>query len=198
MSNKKASFRFNFPKTKLIYISVMKPDTEYNAEGTYQLSLVYPKDEAEAIKAKIEKLDSSFAGLCNYRENDDGTCSFKVKQNRFVRWIDRKTNERQEQIMQPTVLNADNTPYEGSEPWGGTIGEVGAVIETQAGANRRGTILAMRLRGVRIHELVTGGAGAGDGDPLFGGPVANARAETEDLDLPFDVETPDNDDDAPI
>ncbi|AUX83663.1 hypothetical protein FDJ32_gp34 [Pseudomonas phage NV1] len=197
--SKKASFRFTFPKTKLIFISVVKPDTEYNAEGTYQVSLVYSKDEAEALKAKIEKLDPSFAGLCNYRENDDGTAQFKVKQNRFVRWVDKKTNERQEQIMTPTILNADNTPYEGSEPWGGTIGEVGVVVETQAGANRRGTILALRLRGLRIHELVTGGAGAGDGDPMFGGPVANAKADEDDLDLPFDVADADvNDDDAPI
>lgn len=196
--SKKASVRFTFPKTKCIFISVVKPDTEYDAEGVYQMSLVYEKTEAESLKARIEKLDPTFAGLCNYRENDDGTCSFKVKQKRFVRWVDKKTNERQEIIMSPTLLNADNTPYEGTEPWGGTIAEAAVVVETQAGANRRGTILALRLRGMRIHELVTGGAGAGDGDPMFGGPVANARAEAEELDLPFDTETDADGDDAPI
>lgn len=195
--SKKASVRFTFPTTKIIYVSVVKPDTEYDAEGVYQLSLVYSREEAEAIKARIEKLDPTFAGLCNFREHDDGTCSFKVKQKRFVRWVDKKTQERQQIEMKPTLLNADNTPYEGTEPWGGTIADVAVVVETQAGANRRGTILALRLRGVRIQELVTGGAGAGDGDPLFGAPVANERADEPELDLPFDTEG-DDDDNAPI
>ena len=196
MSSKKASVRFNFPATKAIFINVIKPDTEYDAEGCYQISLVYDLKQAQKLKAQIENLDPSFAGLCNYRENDDGTASFKIKQKRFVRWVDRKSGERQEIEMKPVVINADNTAYTGSEPWGGSIVEVGVVAETQAGANRKGIILALRLRGVRIHELVVGSA-AGDGDPLFGGPVNTVMEEANDD--PFTVEEDDmEDDNAPI
>lgn len=195
--SKKASFRFNFPVAKNIYISVVKPDTEYDEEGIYQTNLVYDKKTADALKAKIEALDPSFAGLCNYREHDDGSCSFKVKQKRFIRWVDKKTGDRMEQEMKPVILNKDNTKYEGTEPWGGTVAEVGCVVETQPGAKRKGIILALRLRGMRIHELVTGGAG-GDADPLFGGPVGEEAEEAAALDLPFDMDNSEEDDDAPI
>lgn len=197
MSAKKASFRFNFPATKNIFISAVKPDTEYDHEGSYQTTLVYDKDTMEGLKAKIEGLDPSFKGLFNFRENDDGSCSIKVKQKRFIRWTDRKTNERMEQEAKPVLLNADNTPYEGDEPWGGTIAEVGVVVETQAGANRRGTILALRFKGMRIHELVKGDSSGGD--PLFGAPVAKGAPQEDDKeDLPFDMDDLGNDDDAPI
>lgn len=200
---KKASVRFTFPLTKVIYLSVVKPDTEYNSEGTYQVSLVYPLKTAQALKAQIENLSPEFAGLVNFRENDDGTASFKVKQNRVLRWVDKKTGEKHENIMTPTILNKDNTPYDAEangEPWGGTTAEVAAVIETQAGARGKGTILAMRLRGVRIHDLVKGG---GSGDPMFGAPVDSPfDSPDESEDLPFDGGVPvadsEDDDDAPI
>lgn len=196
--SKKASVRFNFPATKNVFLSVLKPDDAFGNE-VYQTTLIYDKDTAEKLRQQIEGLDASFKGLCKYKERDDGTCEFKVKQNRFIRWIDR-ANERQEIEMKPKVLNLDNTEYTGTEPWGGTIAEVGAVVETQAGAQKRGTILALRLRGIRIHELVTGGAGEGDGDPMFGGAVAASpkgeSSEVQTDDLPFDVEP--EDDDCPI
>lgn len=196
MSSKKASVRFNFPATKAIFINVIKPDTEYDAEGCYQISLVYDLQQAKKLKAQIEALDPSFDSLCKFRENEDGTATFKVKQKRFVRWVDRKTGDRQEIEMKPVVINADNTAYTGSEPWGGSVVEVGAVVETQAGANRKGIILALRLRGVRIHELVEGSA-AGTDDPLFGGPVNTVMEETNDD--PFTAYEDDVDDEnAPI
>lgn len=197
--SKKASYKFSFPATKNIFLSVTKPDDTFG-DAVYQTTLVYDKEQAEILKAKIEALDPRFKGLVNYKENDDGTCQFKLKQKQMVRWRDRVTGQAQEQEMKVTILNKDNTPYEGTEPWGGTIAEAGVVIETQAGAQKKGTILALRLRGIRIHELVTGGAGAGDGDPLFGGAVAATPLKDNspdvDDDLPFDLE--DNDDDAPI
>lgn len=197
--SKKVSVKFTFPVTKNIFLSVTKPDDTFGAD-VYQTTLVYDKDVMEQLKAKIEGLDPSFKGLFKYKENDDGTAQVKLKQNKFIRWKDRVTGQMNEQEMKVTILNKDNTLYEGTEPWGGTIAEAGVVVETQAGAQKKGIILALRLRGLRIHELVTGGAGAGDGDPLFGGATATApRPEQdvfEDEDLPFDVD--ENDDDAPI
>ena len=102
--------------------------------------------------------------------------------------------------MAPTLLNKDNTPYDAEangEPWGGTTAEVAVVVETQAGARGKGTILALRLRGIRIHELVKGG---GDGDPMFGAPVGGAFADEEEDDLPFEGgnRVAEDDEDAPI
>ncbi len=196
MSNK-VSVRFNFPVTKASYIYIVTPDTEYDEGGVYQLTLTYTKDEAEKIKADIEKRDPRLKGLIEFNERDDGSCTFKVKQKRFLRWVD-KAGEPQTAEMKPTILNADNTKFEGTQnPWGGTVVEVGALVETQKGARGKGIIAALRLRGVRIHELVQGGAAEGDDDPLFGGAVKATPVEKEAFDdLPFDVE--DNDDDMPI
>lgn len=195
---KKASVRFNFPATKNIFLSVTKPDDTFGPE-VFQTTLVYDKDTMEDLKRRVEALDPSFRGLFKYKENDDGTCQVKLKQNKYIRWNDK--NGPQEVVMNVAVLNADNTKYEGPEPWGGTIAEAGVVVETQPGAQRRGTILALRLRGIRIHELRTG-ASEGDGDPLFGGAVNDAprddgvvgEADIEEFDAPFDLD----DDNAPI
>lgn len=193
--SKKVSVRFNFPATKIVFPYIVTPDTEYDEGGIYQVTLVYDKETAEDLKKKIEKLDPRLQGLIEYQERDDGTCNFKVKQKRFLSWM--KDGIQQTTEMTPTVLNADNSKYEGQNPWGGTIAEVGCLIETQKGARGKGTIAAYRLKGVRIHELVSGGAGEGDGDPLFGGPVANQKVEKDTFDdLPFDVDG--DDDDAPI
>lgn len=194
MSNK-VSARFTFPKTKASFIYIVQPDTEYDDNGVYQMTLNYDKETADALKAKIEKLDPRLKGLIEYHERDDGTCSFRVKQKRVISWTD-KTGERQEAIMTPTVLNADNTKFEGTQnPWGGTVVETAVLVETQKGARGKGIIAALRLRGVRIHELVQGGAEGGDGDPLFGGAVANERVEPEDdFNPPFDMD----DEDSPI
>ena len=191
MSTKKASARFTFPATRNIYLSVMQPDDTFG-DLVYQTTLVYDKAKGDEIVEQIEALDPRFKGLVSYKELDDGTVTFKVKQKKFLSWID-KNGDRQTQEMIPTILNKDNSKYEGSEPWGGTIAEVGAQVETQKGARGKGTIVALRLRGLRIHELVTGGAQEGDGDPLFGTPVANAKVEAEEDDIPFDF---DKDDEA--
>ena len=192
----KVSVRFSFPKTKCSFIYIVQPDTEYDDNGVYQMTLNYDKETADALKAKIEKLDPRLKGLIDYHERDDGSCSFRVKQKRIISWTG-KDGTRQEAEMKPTVLNADNTPFDGTQnPWGGTVAEVGVLVETQKGARGKGTIAALRLRGVRIHELVAGGAEGGDGDPLFGGAVANPRVEAEDDEFnpPFDMD----DDDSPI
>jgi hypothetical protein len=188
MSTKKVSVRFNFPATKNIYLSVLEPDDTFG-DQVFQTTLVYDKDKGDELVEQIEKLDPRLKGLVSYKEMDDGQVSFKVKQKKFVTWID-KNGERQTQEMSPRVLNLDNTDYEGKEPWGGTIAEVGCLIETQKGARGKGIIAALRLRGIRIHELVTGGAQEGDGDPLFGAPVARPRVEEETADeIPFEFDT---------
>ena len=194
MSNK-VSQRFSFPATKCSFIYIVQPDTEFDEAGVYQMTLNYDKDTAEKLKASIEKLDPRLKGLIDYHERDDGTCSFRVKQKRIISWIG-KDGARQEAEMKPVILNKDNTPFEGTQnPWGGTVAEVGVLVETQKGARGKGTIAALRLRGVRIHELVTGGAEGGDGDPLFGGAVsAQAKEIFDEEDLPFDTD----DEDCPI
>lgn len=195
----KVSARFSFPKTNCSYIYIVQPDTEFDESGVYQMTLNYDKETADKLKTDIEKLDPRLKGLIEYHERDDGTCSFRVKQKRVISWMDKKTGERKEAIMTPTILDAQSNPLKlDKNPWGGTIAEAGVLVETQKGARGKGIIAALRLRGVRIHELVSGGAEAGDGDPLFGGGVANAAKEIFDEDdIPFDTDDG-MDDEAPI
>ena len=185
----KPSVQFNFPATKVIFINAVTPDTEYNPEGTYQVTLVYPLKQAESIKAQLEKLHPDFVGKINFREGPDDTGQFKVAQKKFIRWM--KAGEQQEQEFKPMLLNRDNTPYDdkaNGEPWGGTIAEVAATIETQAGARGKGVIVAMRFRGMRIHELVKGNQGGAAG--LFGAPLEMPEDEEPTNDnLPWEENT---------
>lgn len=197
----KASVQFNFPATKNIFISAVTPDTEYNPDGTYHTTLVYPLKQAQAIQKQLEALHSDFAGKITLKEGPDGTGQFKVAQKKVIRWV--VAGDQKEQVFKPLMINADNTKYDeeaNGEPWGGTIAEVAATIETQAGARGKGVIVAMRFRGMRIHELVKGNQGGAEG--LFGAPLVVEHEETGDDTLPWEdtnaVAVDDEDDNCPI
>ncbi|AAL85540.1 ORF.31 [Pseudomonas phage PaP3] len=185
--SKKVSQRFTFPVAKLIFPYIVTPDTEYGE--VYQVTICIPtKEQADELVAKMESKDARLKGTIKYTERD-GEFLFKVKQKKHVDWM--QDGERKSAVMKPIVLTSDNKPYDGPNPWGGSTGEVGILIETQKGARGKGTITALRLRGVRLHEIVSGGDG--EDDPLFGGGF------TEEEDKPEDVFGEDFDDeDAPI
>jgi hypothetical protein len=170
------------PVLRLDYIRVVTPDTKYGAP-TYQLSVTA---DASYV-AELEALHPSFKGLIPFKEKDDGSVTLKVKQRRYITWFDDKGN-KQEKESAPVLLNHDNTPYTGVDPWGGTTGEVAMFLEPTSGPS--GDSIALRLKGVRFHDIVLGGGG-GDGDPLFGpatptnGGAVDDTEDGDDDDIPF-------------
>lgn len=183
MANKKPRIPYQTPVARLDYNHLVTPDTKFGPP-VFQTNAVFDATEGKRILAEMEGLHPSFKGLIPYTVKDDGSYSFKIKQRKYIQWFD-KDGKKQEKELSPTLLNSDNTPYTGAEPWGGTTGEVALYLEPTKGP--KGESIALRLKGVRFHDVVLGGAG--DGDPLFGPSestgVSNSEPDAFDDDIPF-------------
>lgn len=183
MANKKPRIPYQTPVARLDYNHLVTPDTKFGAP-TFSTTVVLDATEGKQMLEAMEKLNPTFKGLIPYTVKDDGSYAFKIKQRKYIQWFDKQGN-KQEKELTPTLLNSDNTTYTGAEPWGGTTGEVAFYLEPTKGP--KGESIALRLKGVRFHDVVLGGAGSGD--PLFG-PSESKGVNTE--------EAPDFDDDIPF
>lgn len=186
--SKKISVRFQFPVTELNFIHAVKPDLKYGP--TYQVTPTYDVETGKKIIKQLESLNPAFVGLIPSKETDQAI-TFKSKQKRYINWYD-KEGKKQERESIPVLLNADNSPFTGTEnPWGGTTGEVAVTVDLTKDQTGTPTV-ALRLVGIRFHEVKVGSGG--NDDPLFGG---SGKAADED-----DVEpaiVPDSfDDDIPF
>lgn len=173
MSKSRNSYRYTTSAGELSYNHFTQPDTKYGAP-TWQTTITFPEAEGRAEIAKMEALDPRFRGMIRSKVVD-GKIQLKVKQKRFVTWYSQGAQQSKEFI--PVVVNADNTKYEGDEPWSGSIGEVGLTVDMSKDNNGK-PIVQLRLRGVRLHEVKVGGGG--NDDPLFGGGAVAASAPTQD------------------
>ena len=176
------------PLGQLKWINLVKPDDHYDADNPkYQASLVLDVTEGRAFIQKIEGVFPQFKGKVPSKRDDQDNFIFKFTQKKFIRW--KKDGEDKEFVFVPKLLlktDDGQIEYEGSEPWSGSTGEVAIVLEETKGS--RGTSLAMRLKGVRFHDVVigTGDGAASSRDPLFGpsGSVSDT-ASGLDEDHPF-------------
>lgn len=167
---------------RIDYSHVVVPDTKFGAP-VYHVTFSLDPTEGKAMLAELEAKHPSFKGLIPYQVKDDGRYSFKVKQRKYIQWFDKGV--KQEKELLPTLLNKDNTPYEGAEPWGGSTGEVAMYLEPTKGP--QGESVALRLKGVRFHDVVLG-SGGGAADPMFGpAPVSGAAASEEETDFDDDI-----------
>ena len=187
-TSKKISARFQTQIGELNFIHAVKPDLKYGP--TYQVTHNLPEAEGLAQVARMEALNPAFKGKIPFK-NTDGQVSFKVKQKRYISWFD-KDGKKQERESIPTLLNKDNSPFTGTEnPWGGTTGEVAMTVDLTKDQQGNPTV-ALRLVGIRFHEIKVGGAG-GDSDPLFGGGKRDPDADSVEGDDQLDTSTFGND-----
>ena len=176
----------------LNYINVVNPNGNFNpANPDYNVTWKMSSADGKAFIAKVEEAMPEFKGKVPSKRDDEDNYIFKAKQKKFIEWM--KDGEKKSMEVKPRVLNADNTPYDGREPWGGTIGDV--AIELRTSRTPQGKpLLALTLKGVRIKQLYLGdGAPKGDGedDPLFGSNVVQNGTTVE-------AEVGDFDDDVPF
>lgn len=170
---------------RIDYSHVLVPDTKFGAP-VYHLTLSFDPTEGKALLADMESKHPSFKNLIPHRVLDDGRYSFKIKQRKYITWYDAK-GVKQEKEVSPTLLNKDNTAYTGAEPWGGTTGEVALYLEPTKGP--QGESIALRLKGVRFHDVVLG-SGGGAGDPLFGPAATVPTGVAAEGDDDFDDDVP--------
>ena len=196
MAEKKKAERFVSPKGIASYPYLTKPDTKFNPDGEYKVSLIVAGDDAsKAIDFLTEKHNASVAqakkenagkrvkeGELPFIENDDGTVTFKFKMKAKV------TPKKGDPFEQkPALFDAKGKPLTGEPKIGGgsTIKvsyEVVPYYTAIAGAG-----VSLRLKAVQIIELKEY-SGGGNAESYGFGEEEGFEADDEDNDPPFDTD----------
>lgn len=196
MAEKKKAERFVSPKGVASYPYLTKPDTKFNPEGEYKVSLVVPADEAQkAIDFLTKQHEASVAkaksenkgkrvkeGELPFIENEDGTVTFKFK---LKAKVTPKVGEPFEQ--KPVLFDAKGKPLTGEVKVGG-----GSVIKVSYETVPYYTAIAgagvsLRLKAVQIIELKEFGGSASAEN--YGFEEEEGFEASED-DAPFDADEP--------
>lgn len=160
------------PRGVFVYPCLTKPDTKYNPEGVYSVKLRLPAEVAQplvdevvaAIDAKVEEVKAS--GKVKGRikrvdpsyvvdeETGDVTFNFKMKAS-------GKRKDGTTFTQKPTLKKHDLTDV-GPDVriWGGSEGKVAfEMVPFYTGGLGAG--VSLRLKGVQVLKLVTGGGDCG-------------------------------------
>ena len=194
MTEKKKAERFVSPKGIASYPYLTKPDTKFNTEGEYKVSLLVSGDDAsKAIdfltkqhKAAVSKAQKENAGKrvkeseLPFIENDDGTVTFKFKMKAKV------TPKKGDPFEQkPALFDAKGKPLTG-EPkvGGGSVIKVSYEVEPYYTAIA-GAGVSLRLKAVQIIELKEY-SGGGNAESYGFGEEEGFEADEDDT-PPFDT-----------
>ncbi len=184
-------------KGTAIYPHLSHPDTKFDPDGHYKVSLRLSGESAEALMGIIETArneavaalkaaakasgnlkeikkydkmaDLPIKPVLNEAGEETGEFDFSFKMRAKGK---RKTGE--EYTQKPVVVDAANKPL-AEEVWGGSTIQVNAAVAPFF-VPALGVGVSMRLRGVRVLELRTGGSSA---ESMFGDPTDGYRAEGE-------------------
>lgn len=198
MTEKKKAERFVSPKGIASYPYLHTPDTKFNTEGEYKVSLLVSgvdasktiaflnaQHEAAVAKAKKENAGKRIKeSELPFSENDDGTVTFKFKMKAKV------TPKKGDPFEQkPALFDAKGKPLTGETKVGGgsTIKvsyEVVPYYTAIAGAG-----VSLRLKAVQIIELKEY-SGGGNAESYGFGEEEGFEAGDEDNAPPFDADEP--------
>lgn len=195
MAEKKKAERFVSPKGTASYPYLTKPDTKFNPDGEYKVSLIvagaaasktidFLTEQHDAAVSNAKKENSGKRvkeGELPFIENDDGTVTFKFKLKAKV--IPKNGNQFEQK---PILFDAKGKPLVGEPKVGGgsTIKvcyEVVPYYTAIAGAG-----VSLRLKAVQIIELkeYSGGGNA----ESYGFCEEEGFAADEDDTSPFDAD----------
>lgn len=163
------------PVGKLVYPYILEPDTEFDPEGVYHTKLALSIDEADALveainaardtlSAEVQSKDSKKRapkhGPLPYQVNqEDMTVEFKFKLKRTG-----KRRDGVEFTQQPVVRAPDGSNLQ-VRPANGSLGKIAYEIVPFYNA-ALGCGVQLRLRGVKVTQLVE--FGSAGGDDMFG------------------------------
>ena len=152
---------------KAIYPHLNKPDTRFQKEGVYKVTLELAPNQAELLLKQIDegvKVAQKESGSKStktanppYKKDEDGNLqfNFKCKASGVS-----KTGQNWEQ--KPKVFDSKGTPLKDDKViWGGTTMKVAYEIIPYSN-NMLGSGVSLRLKAVQIHELVSGGGASAD------------------------------------
>ena len=162
MAEKKKVERFVSPKGIASYPYLTKPDTKFNPEGEYKVSLIVAGDDSSKIialltekhKAAVAQVKKENAGKrvkegdLPFIENDDGTVTFKFKLKAKV--IPKKGDPFEQK---PALFDAKGKPLTGEPKVGGgsTIKVSYEVVPYYTAI--AGVGVSLRMKAAQIIEL---------------------------------------------
>ena len=150
---------------KAIYTHLNKPDTRFQKEGVYKVTLDLSPVNAknllkhidDGIKLATTDSKSNKTAQLPYKTDENGNMqfNFKCKASGVS-----KTGQNWEQ--KPKVFDSKGTPISKDIlVWGGTTMKVAYEIIPYSN-NMLGSGVSLRLKAVQVHELVSGGGASAD------------------------------------
>ena len=150
---------------KAIYPHLNKPDTRFQKEGVYKVTL-----ELSPVNAKnlLKHIDDGIAlATKDSKSNKTAQLPYKTDENGNMQFNFKckasgvsKTGQNWEQ--KPKVFDSKGTPISKDIlVWGGTTMKVAYEIIPYSN-NMLGSGVSLRLKAVQVHELVSGGGASAD------------------------------------
>ena len=152
--------RITTPAGVAKYPWLLKPDTKWNTEGEYKVTLVLDKEEAEPVISKIERVLEDHIAELKLGSNK------KVKQGPLP-YCDEEDDEgnptgrtefkfKTKASIKPKIPMFDSrgTPMSGVNVWGGSKIKVNSLLYPYVAPMGAG--ISLKLNAVQVLELVQG------------------------------------------
>ena len=160
-----ANKTFTTPTGVANYPYISKPDTQFDTEGVYKVTLAVPEDEAKPV---IDLINAELlAGIKALKESKPKT-KFKNAPLPYAKELDDDGNEtgnvlikfKSKAAYKPSVFDAKNNPMVNHNIWGGSEIKVNGAIAFYSSPSI-GQGVTLRLRAVQVIQYVEGSDGAG-------------------------------------
>lgn len=196
--SKQDKFIVTTPVVELGYAWLRVADTAFNKDGDYKADFFMTPEEAKAFCARVESdpralVKGKKAKLKGTKV--DGQIKFKTKQHAK---ITIKKNGKEEVIeMKPRlwyIVDGKTVEYPESEPtpFAGSKAELELEVVPFEGF---GGGLSLRLRALRLHEIVAGSTGGSNSwDDVPEGTTTGVKSQTPKDDAEYDQSDDDADD----
>ena len=150
---------------KAIYPHLNKPDTRFQKEGVYKVTLELSPVNAKTLLKHID--DGLATATKDSKSNKTAQLPYKTDENGNLQFNFKckasgvsKTGQNWEQ--KPKVFDSKGTPISKDIlVWGGTTMKVAYEIIPYSN-NMLGSGVSLRLKAVQVHELVSGGGASAD------------------------------------
>lgn len=164
--SKQLKFIVTTPVAEIGYAWLRKPDTAFNKEGDYKADFFLTPEEAKEFCRMVESdpramVKGRAAKLKGTKV--DGMIKFKSKQHATIKV--KKAGVEEVVHIQPKlfyIVDGETVPYpdDAPAPFGGSKGEIEVEVIPFEGF---GGGLSLRLRAIRLHEVVGGSTGGSAG-----------------------------------
>lgn len=197
---KKDRFIVTTPVVELGYGYLRTPDVKFNSDGDFKQDFFMTPEQAKEFCAQVESDPRAVTEKGKKAKlkftKADGLIKFKTKQHTKVKGKGGEIFEIKPNLFY--IVDGKTVPYPEDKPlpWSGSTGEVEVEVIPYDGF---GGGLTLRLRAIRLHQIVEGGTGGGNNwaeveDGYGSSTKERVRADDDDEDLDTDDDGEEDDD----